>query len=115
MPMPTCPACGHHFRSNELRRTNVHCPHCRARLVWDTSPLRRLSELGLSYALDGVLCYVLGLHGMALVAVACLAWLPIAVVVHLAALAIRPRLLVDRPKYGDVDFHITGPPSGAEK
>jgi hypothetical protein len=83
--------------------------------VWDTGPLRRLSELGLSYALDGALCYVLDLHGMALVAVACLAWLPIAVVVHLVALALRPRLLVDRPKYGDVDFHITGPLSRTKK
>lgn len=112
MQMPTCPACGYLFKSSELARTTIRCPGCHARLAWDNGPLRRLSELGFSLLLDVALCYFLGLHGMTLVAVACLAWLPLLMMAHFTALIVRPRLVLDNPKYGDVDFHITGPPGG---
>ena len=81
----------------------------------EDGPATRLSILASSLALDALLCYVLDLHGGLLMTIACLAWLPFVALIEFCRIAIGPGVVIDRPKYGDVDFHITGPPGGSKK
>jgi hypothetical protein len=67
----------------------------------------RLVLLG-AIAAAGLACFAMGARGPTLFIGTLFLYVPIYFLTAFVEGAFFPRLMIDRPKYGDVDFHITG-------
>lgn len=65
----------------------------------------------ISVVAASLICYAVGIRGLSLIVATGLLYIPLYLLAALAEGALFPRLELDKPKYGDADFHITGVPS----
>ena len=67
----------------------------------------RLVLLGILVA-AGLVCYAGGVRGPWLIIAPFIAYWPLSIAAAVAEGLLFPKLVIDKPKYGDTDFHITG-------
>jgi hypothetical protein len=67
----------------------------------------RAVEVGL-LALAALACYASGARGLWLIIAPCIVYWPLTVTAGIIQGLFFPKLAIDKPKYGDTDFHITG-------
>jgi len=79
---------------------------CGERLRMDNAH-GRAKEIAI-LAAAALVCYAAGARGLWLIVAPCIAYWPLSIVAGVAGGLLFPRLVIDRPKYGDTDFHITG-------
>lgn len=101
-----CPACGRAMGSGEYQSGGFRCPGCGERLR--ARHIRR--EVGIGSAALGILiCYLAGFQSVEIFLYGMMLSIPIGFLAIIVILFVKPPLEIDKPKLGDVDFHITGP------
>ena len=101
-----CPACGRGLSPAVIRRGGFRCPACGERLRMD-HPHGRAKSVAI-LAVAALVCYAAGVRGPWLIVAPCIAYWPLSIVAGVAEGLLLPKLVIDKPKYGDTDFHITG-------
>jgi len=102
-----CPACGQGLSATVIRRGGFRCPMCGERLrLHGRGRLALLGAVGAA----GLTCYAGGARGLSLVVWTLFSYVPFYILAAVMEGIFFPRLVIDKPKYGDPDFHITGGP-----
>jgi DNA-directed RNA polymerase subunit RPC12/RpoP len=103
-----CPACGRGFSAAVIRRGGFRCPTCRQRLRLGNKHGRAISLATLAVA--ALSCYVAGASGPWLIFAPLILYWPLSIALGIIQGLFFPKLIIDKPRYGDTDFHITGDP-----